>query len=170
MCVLKFSWTICNNAFKVMFFTIIIATLRCEIFLIIISEMITQIINNNSRRMYDTAVVLVNVIVKLRVDLDYKCLSKCTLDVCLKLPKLSYLTDANACGWKRVTPVGAWWLLRTSGGGLSNIYRPRMETRQEVCLWLDIIRKLFVGKIQFWNETVFNEMCVSKSFFMYMVK
>lgn len=114
--------------------------------------MITQIMNNNSRCMYDTAVVLVNVIVKLRVDLDYKCLSKCTLDVCLKLPKLSYLTDANACGWKRVTPVAAWWLLRTSGGGLSNIYRPRMETRQEVRLWLDIIRKLFVGKIQFRNE------------------
>jgi len=111
--------------------------------------MITQIMNNNSRCMYDTAVVLVNVI----VDLDYKCLSKCTLDVCLKLPKLSYLTDANACGWKRVTPVAAWWLLRTSGGGaLSNIHRPRMETRQEVRLWLDIIRKLFVGKIQFRNE------------------
>lgn len=114
--------------------------------------MITQIMNNNSICMYDTAVVLVNVIVKLCVDLDYKCLSKCTLDVCLKLPKLSYLTNAYACGWKRVTPVAAWWLLQTGGGGLSNIYRPRMETRQELRLWLDIIRKLFVGKIQFQNK------------------
>jgi len=58
--------------------------------------------------MCDTAAaaVSVNVIVKLRVDLDYKCLSKCTLDVCLKLPlKLSYLTDANACGRKRGAPA-----------------------------------------------------------------
>lgn len=90
------------------------------------------------------AAVSVNVIVKLRVDSDYKCLSKCTLDVCLKLAlKLSYLTDANACGWKRGKSA-APWPLPTSGGGLSNIHRPRTEETRE--------RERNVGEIQFRNE------------------
>jgi len=129
---------------------------------------------NNSRCMrvvrHCGAAVSVNVIVKLRVDSDYKCLSKCTLDVCLKLAlKLSYLTDANACGWKRGKPAAAW-PLRTSGAAVYQTFIGRGRRRHEwereieererewewererfVSGWT--LRKLSVGEIQFRNES-----------------